>query len=167
MSVRARFSRCSTTISCGALIFKSQTVARKTSSHAHTSAPACFSLPFPNRTGSNSQRPAAVPHGIAIPDRRDEVRIRARLQSGRINSGAQRLPWFGRVRVPVPGTRIRPNRCLPPKLSRILQNFQMWKTCQEARSKSKVITSHSTPLTPLYPQSILAVLFLQYDILNL
>jgi len=117
------------------------------------SAPA--GLPSPSRTvpGQTHKRPAAVP--TELPSGITAMRFVSGpdFQSGRINSGAQRLPWFG--------------RCLPPKLSRILQNFQMWKTCQEARSKSKVITSHSTPLTPLYPQSILAVLFLQYDILNL
>jgi hypothetical protein len=33
--------------------------------------------------------------------------------------------------------------------------------------KPKVMTQHSTPLTPLYPQSILASFFSQSDILNL
>jgi hypothetical protein len=40
-----------------------------------------------------------------------------------------------------------------PKISRNLPNSQMWKVCQEATPKSKVITSHSTPLTSFYPQS--------------
>ena len=88
--------------------------------------------------------------GFRLPtarDRRDEVRIRARLpepalsaapqpgppasalfarrggggagsNGGHKISGAKRLPWFGRVRMPVPGTRPRPN---PPPSA---QNFQ-------------------------------------------
>jgi hypothetical protein len=39
--------------------------------------------------------------------------------------------------------------------------------CQGPVEKSKVITQHSTPLTPLYPQIYLAVLFSPCDILNL
>jgi hypothetical protein len=34
---------------------------------------------------------------------------------------------------------------------------EMWKTCQEARPKTEVMTPHSTPLPPQYPQRILAV----------
>ncbi|MGA9985812.1 MAG: hypothetical protein WBP95_20245, partial [Acidobacteriaceae bacterium] len=47
----------------------------------------------------------------------------------------------------------------PPALKRNENppNGQMWKTCQEAEQKSKVMTPHNTPLTSLYPQSILAV----------
>jgi hypothetical protein len=44
-----------------------------------------------------------------------------------------------------------------PKMNENPPNGQMWKTCQEAEQKSKVITPHNTPLTPLYPQSFLAV----------
>jgi hypothetical protein len=55
----------------------------------------------------------------AARDRRDEVRIRARLQSGHKNSRAQRVPWFGRVRIPVPGTRPRPNPAFRPKFPKI------------------------------------------------
>jgi hypothetical protein len=43
----------------------------------------------------------------------------------------------------------------------------MWKTCQEGPPKSKVMTPHYMPLTPLYPQSYLACLFSQSDILIL
>ncbi len=39
--------------------------------------------------------------------------------------------------------------------------------CQGPVERSKVITQHSTPLTPLYPQIYLAVLFSLCDILNL
>ncbi len=36
------------------------------------------------------------------------------------------------------------------------KNLQMWKICQEARPKTEVMTPHSTPLPPLYPQRYLA-----------
>jgi hypothetical protein len=39
--------------------------------------------------------------------------------------------------------------------------------CQDPVQKTKVITQHSPPLTPLYPQRYLACLFSQSDILNL
>jgi hypothetical protein len=90
----------------------------------------------PSRSNSLARR-------AALPDYRDEVRIRARLQS----------PLKTRFSVPL--------RALCG------ENPQMWKTCQEGEQKSKVMTPHNTPLTSLYPQSILAGLFAQSGILNL
>jgi hypothetical protein len=108
--------------------------------------------------------------GFCLPtarDRRHEVRISARLQSGRKNSGAKRLPWFGRVSAPdLERGRDRTPR-LPPKISESSPNPHMWKVCQEPAPNSKVITQHPTPLTPLYPQRVLAGLLSQSDILNL
>jgi hypothetical protein len=42
------------------------------------------------------------------------------------------------------------------RLSQIPRNLRMWKTCQASRRKTEVMTPHSTPLPPLYPQRYLA-----------
>jgi hypothetical protein len=58
----------------------------------------------------------------------------------------------------------RPSR---PKFRKIPQNPQIWKICQEAIPKSKVMTPHNMPLTSLYLQRYLADLLSQPAILIL
>jgi hypothetical protein len=60
----------------------------------------------------------------------------------------------------------KPPTSLNPFLS-FPQTRRYPQICQPPVEKSKVITQHSTPLTPLYSQRYLAGFFSQPDILNL
>jgi hypothetical protein len=130
-------------------------------------SPCGLSLPEPQPNNSTNDLPP-IPSQLPLEIAEHEVRIS---RPGSPQRGSYQGPTFSRAikkaaRSAFHGSVV--STCqflarghdrtprLPPKISQNPPTPQMWKICQDPTPKSKVITSHSAPLTSLYPRRYLA-----------